>query len=140
MAVLAGTINTRFVAAINAAGGRAVGLTARRGRAGGQTGEAASRDNGESWWISGCVGEPLPPATRAADQRVDSADRLRAGHRLHRRSRDGQLFNVNADTLAGSLAARLGARGWSSPGGTAGVLDAEGATMSRLDGDGIDEL
>ena len=28
---------------------------------------------------------------------------------------DGRLFSVNADTFAGRLAARLGARSWSSP-------------------------
>ena len=41
---------------------------------------------------------------------------------------DGKLFNVNADTLAGSLAARLEAKRLVIAGTTAGVLDEAGAT------------
>ena len=37
--------------------------------------------------------------------------------------RDGRLFNVNADTFAGHLAARLGARRLVIAGTTPGVLD-----------------
>ena len=44
---------------------------------------------------------------------------------------DGQLFNVNADTFAGHLAARLGARRLVIAGTTPGVLDAAGATLPR---------
>ena len=47
--------------------------------------------------------------------------------------RDGQLLNVNADTMAGHLAARLGARRLVIAGSTAGVLDEHGATMPLLD-------
>ncbi len=55
----------------------------------------------------------------------------------------GGLFNVNADTLAGNLAARLKARRLVVAGATAGVLDASGATVPMVergrgprDGDG----
>ena len=44
----------------------------------------------------------------------------------------GQLLNVNADTLASHLAARLKARRLVIAGGTAGVLDADGRTIARL--------
>ena len=44
-------------------------------------------------------------------------------------SKAGALFNVNADTLAGNLAARLKARRLVVAGSTAGVLDAAGATV-----------
>jgi acetylglutamate kinase len=47
--------------------------------------------------------------------------------------RDGALYNVNADTLAGHLAARLGVRRLVIAGATAGVLDAQGATLAALD-------
>jgi acetylglutamate kinase len=47
-------------------------------------------------------------------------------------TRDGQLMNVNADTLASHLAAALGAARLVIAGGTPGVLDAQGATISRL--------
>ena len=51
-------------------------------------------------------------------------------------SRDGQLFNVNADTLAGNLAARLEAARLVIAGATAGVLGAKGKTVASLDNDG----
>ena len=47
-------------------------------------------------------------------------------------TRDGQLLNVNADTLASHLAAALGARRLVIAGGTSGVLDAQGRTIERL--------
>ena len=47
--------------------------------------------------------------------------------------RDGALFNVNADTLAGHLAARLGAWRLVIAGTTAGVLNGRGATEPALD-------
>ena len=55
-------------------------------------------------------------------------------------SRDGRLFNVNADTLAASLAARLGARRLVIAGGTAGALDHQGKTIPTLDTTDIDRL
>jgi acetylglutamate kinase len=54
--------------------------------------------------------------------------------------RDGQLFNVNADTLAGHLAARLGAERLAIAGTTAGVLEADGTTASLIDDAGIERL
>jgi acetylglutamate kinase len=47
--------------------------------------------------------------------------------------RTGQLFNVNADTLAGHLAGRLGAWRLVIAGTTPGVLGADGATVPVLD-------
>ena len=44
----------------------------------------------------------------------------------------GALLNVNADTLAGHLAAALGASRLIVAGATAGVLDADGATIANL--------
>ena len=54
--------------------------------------------------------------------------------------RDGRLFNVNADTFAGHLAARLGARRLVIAGTTPGVLDADGATLPVLGADAIARL
>ena len=48
-------------------------------------------------------------------------------------SRKGELFNVNADTLAGNLAARLQATRLVIAGGTPGVLDEQGQTIPSLD-------
>ena len=47
-------------------------------------------------------------------------------------TREGQLMNVNADTLAAHLAAALGARRLVIAGGTSGVLDEQGGTIVRL--------
>jgi acetylglutamate kinase len=46
---------------------------------------------------------------------------------------DGQLLNVNADTLAGHLAARLDARRLVIAGTTAGVLGVNNETLPRLE-------
>lgn len=131
--VLAGTINTRLVAAIAAAGGQAVGLT------GADTGVATV--------------EPAPPLHSVAGEVVslglvgrpvnDGVPHL-LHHLLEGRyvpvvacigsDRQGALYNVNADTLAGALAARLWAARLVIAGATAGVLDAAGATIAELDG------
>jgi acetylglutamate kinase len=52
-------------------------------------------------------------------------------------SRDGRLFNVNADTLAASLAARLKSPRLVIAGATAGVLDGSGGTVADLSFEGI---
>ena len=53
---------------------------------------------------------------------------------------DGRLLNVNADTFAGHLAARLGARRLVIAGTTPGVLDAAGTTLPVLDAEAIARL
>jgi acetylglutamate kinase len=132
VAVLAGTVNTRLVAALNAAGVPAVGLTGADGRCG--------------------VSDAAPPH-RAVDGRV--VDLGRVGVPSQRSETavlttltgggfvpvvasigvdpSGGLLNVNADALAGHLAGRLGARRLVIAGTTAGVLDASGATVETLD-------
>ncbi len=84
VSVLAGTINTKFVAAINAAGGKAVGLTgADAGRGAGREGRAAQGDQRRNG---------RPRNGRNADQSaVARGDRgavqggLRAGDRVRER-------------------------------------------------------
>lgn len=136
VAVLAGTVNTKFVAAINAAGGRAVGLTGADAtvapvkRAGLHT-----STSGELVDL-GLVGQPT-----SSTRPELVADLCRAGYVPVVASigarKDGQLFNVNADTLAGHLSARIKAARLVVAGATAGVLDAQGATVSTLDGKAI---
>lgn len=132
VSVLAGAVNTRFVAALNAAGVDAVGLTGADAKCG--------------------LSDPAPAHT-AVDGRVVDLERVgipcadtdpRLLHTLTRDGfvpvvacigigRDGQLLNVNADTLAGHFAARLGARRLVIAGTTPGVLDANGATLPSLE-------
>jgi acetylglutamate kinase len=50
------------------------------------------------------------------------------------------LLNVNADTLAGHLAAAVGARRLIVAGATKGVLDGEGQTIAHLTPDEIDRM
>jgi acetylglutamate kinase len=139
VAVLAGTVNTRFVGAINAAGGRAVGLTgADAGVTAVKPAKPHRATNGELVDL-GRVGEPVAgngaPLIEALCKHGFTPVMASIGA-----ARNGRLFNVNADTLAGSLAARLKASRLVIAGGTAGVLDPSGETYDVLDEQAVDEL
>ncbi|HEX6973877.1 MAG TPA: acetylglutamate kinase [Vicinamibacterales bacterium] len=138
VAVLAGRNNTALVAAIGAAGGRAVGLTGADGTIG--------------------LAEKAPPFATVAGERVDLGlvgqpvesdpglllDLLRLGYVPVIASigvdGTGALLNVNADTLAGHMAAIVGADRLVIAGGTPGVLDAEGRTIDVLTEREIDAM
>ena len=139
VAVLAGSINTRLVAAINAAGALAVGLTgADAGVAPVKPAKPHHATNGELVDL-GLVGEPMsvgaPKLINTLCKRGYVPVMACIGA-----SRDGQLFNVNADTLAGNLAARLKAARLVIAGATPGVLGAKGETIASLDDKAIDAL
>lgn len=131
VSVLAGAVNTRFVAAINAAGGRAVGLT------GADAGVAPVKKAPPHHATSGAVvdlglvGEPARAAAPALVTMLVARGFVPVIACIGA-AKNGQLFNVNADTLAGSLAARLGATRLVVAGGTPGVLDEEGLTIPAL--------
>ena len=137
--VLAGRVNTRLVAAVGAAGASAVGLTGADGGLARVRRERRYRAADGTQVDLGFVGRPVgtgPPALLV--------DLLAAGHVPVVASlgagAGGRIFNVNADTLAGFLAARLGARRLIVAGGTAGVLDADGRTIPTVNDRGIDAL
>ena len=137
--VLAGRVNTRLVAALVAAGASAVGLTGADGGLAPVRRERRYRAADGTDVDLGFVGRPF-----GAGRPALLVDLLAAGHvpvvaSLSAAGR-GQVVNVNADTLAGALAARLGARRLVIAGGTAGVLDAGGRTIPRVDDAGIDAL
>jgi acetylglutamate kinase len=131
VAVLAGAINTRLVAALRRAGGRAVGLT------GADASVATMRRAAPMTSVSGetvdlgLVGSPVANGspdlltTLVGRQFVPVVACIGV-------TRDGQLLNVNADTLASHLAASLRASRLVIAGGTAGVLDDQGRTIARL--------
>jgi acetylglutamate kinase len=132
VAVLAGGINTRVVAAINAAGGRAVGLTGADAGVAMLKKAPAHRSTSGDLVDLGLVGEPLRngnPAllTALVNRRFVPVIACIGA------SRQGRLFNVNADTLAGNLAARLAVNRLVIAGGTPGVLDEQGKTIPALD-------
>jgi len=131
VAVLAGTINTRLVAAVREAGGSPVGLTgADAGVAVVAKAKPITSTAGDTVDL-GLVGTP----TAAGAPRL-LTDLLANGYvpvvACVGATKKGQLLNVNADTLASHLAAKLKARRLVIAGGTPGVLDAEGRTIERL--------
>jgi acetylglutamate kinase len=132
VAVLAGSVNTRLVAALNTAGVAAVGLTGADAGCARSTAAPPHRAVDGSMHDLGRVGIPAEDAdmrlvwTLVNEWFVPVIACLGLG-------RDGQLFNVNADTLAGHLAARLGAERLVIAGTTSGVLGVDGATLSGLD-------
>ena len=130
--VLAGTVNTRLVAALSAAGVRAVGLTGADAAIG--------------------LSDVAPPH-KAVDGRLVDLGRVgipsgKADTGLvtmlveHRAvpviatiglAADGGLLNVNADTFAGRIAERVAARRLVIAGTTPGVLDDRGTTIDVLE-------
>ena len=142
VSVLAGSINTRFVAAINAAGGKAIGLTgADAGVAPVKKAAPHKATSGETVDL-GMVGMPMPAPASKSPEVLEVI--CRAGYvpviACVSASKDGQLFNVNADTLAGYIAARLRAKRLVIAGATAGVLDKKNETIARLDQERIEKL
>jgi len=137
--VLAGRVNTRLVAALGASGASAVGLSGADGGLARVRRERRYRAANGTEVDLGFVGKPVGTAPPAL-----LSDLLAAGHVPVIASlgsgAGGQIFNVNADTLAGFLAARLGARRLLIAGGTAGVLDAASRTIPTVDDRGIDTL
>lgn len=131
VAVLAGAINTRLVAALRARGAKPVGLT------GADAGVVSIRRAGPLTTAAGrkvSLGLVGLPVSNGAPRLV--TDLLAEGYvpvvACVGASKDGQLLNVNADTLAAHLAVELSARRLVIAGGTHGVLDEFGRTIARL--------
>ena len=135
VSVLAGAVNTRFVAALNTAGVRAVGLTGADGGCG--RSEAAPPHAAVDGRIVdlGRVGIPVSSADVSVLATLTTAGFVPVVASIGLGA-DGRLFNVNADTFAGHVAARLGARRLVIAGTTPGVLDEAGATIPVVDVDG----
>jgi acetylglutamate kinase len=121
--VLAGTINKQLVAAINAAGGRAIGVC---GKDGNLLRARKLTRNGELGW----VGEP---------ERVDAS--VLGGFRDAQMipviapigiGAAGETYNINADTVAGAIAASVKAERFLLLTDVAGVLDAEKRLIPEL--------
>jgi acetylglutamate kinase len=130
--VLAGTINKQLVAAINAAGGCAVGLTGKDGGLIRARKVTRTRiEEGVRVEIDlGFVGEP---------ERVD--DRVLESFRQSDIipviapigvGAGGETYNINADTVAGAVAAAVGARRFLLLTDVRGVLDAEKHLITEL--------
>ena len=136
--VLAGRNNTALVAAIGALGGRAVGLTGADGFIGRSIRAGLFRTVAGEEVDLGSVGQPdsidvslLEDLTRLGYIPVIASIGVTS---------NGELLNVNADTLAGHLAAGLRAPRLTIAGGTVGVLDAEGRTIANLSAGDMDAM
>jgi acetylglutamate kinase len=132
--VLAGTINKQIVTAIQRAGGQAVGLSGKDGN----LIEAAKltrtrRDpesNIEQVLDLGFVGQPTRVHTRVlkpfeGTEIVPVIAPIGVGA-------DGQTYNINADTVAGAVAAALNARKLIMLTDVEGVLGRDGRLISQL--------
>lgn len=136
--VLAGRNNTALVAAIGAAGGRAIGLTGADGFVGrASKADAFTTVSGERVNL-GLVGQPDDPDVSLL------RDLGRLGYipvvASVGMTGAGELLNVNADVLAGHLAAALGARRLVVAGATKGVLGEDGRTIAHVTPDDIDRM
>lgn len=140
--VLAGSINKEIVSWISAAGGRAVGISGKdaglviaekiQGR------EADPLKGIERHVDLGFVGEPVSVDPRlieslCADGIIPVIAPVGIGL-------DGHTYNINADTMAGAIAARLGASRFFLLTDVAGVLDKQGELMTDLNPARIAEL
>ena len=136
--VLAGRVNTRLVATLGSIGVHAVGLTAADGDIASVRMAAPYAAADGATVDLGFVGQPTGGGSRLIEM-LCAAGFVPVVASIGA-SDDGQLLNVNADTLAGHLAASLGADRLLIAGGTAGVLDPDGATIPAVDDALMDQL
>jgi acetylglutamate kinase len=132
--VLSGSINKQLVSAINAAGGLAIGLS---GKDGGlitarklRRTRAESDSNIEKILDLGFVGEPRHINSRVLKV-LEQSDIIPViapiGAGTH-----GETFNINADTVAGAVAAAVGATRLLMLTDIAGVLDRDKQLMPEI--------
>jgi acetylglutamate kinase len=132
--VLAGSINKEIVMAINAAGGKAVGLSGKDGNM--VFAEKATRtmrdpaSNIEMAIDLGFVGEPKR-VNRAVIDMVLGAELIPVIAPVAPGD-DGHTYNVNADTFAGAIAGALGAARLLFLTDVPGVLDKNGKLIKEM--------
>ena len=136
-----GAINKDIVSWIADAGGRAVGLSGKD--AGLVIAEKVGRDADPQIGVErhvdlGFVGEPARVDRRVIDTLI-AADIIPVIAPIGIGT-DGHTYNINADTMAGAVAAALGAARLFLLTDVAGVLDKNGALLSDLDPQHIAEL
>ena len=140
--VLSGGINKEIVGWIGQAGGRAIGLSGKDGNL--VTANKLRRtkrdpdSNIENVIDLGFVGEPDVVDRSVIDTQVAAGlipviAPIAIGH-------DGATYNVNADTMAGAIAAALGAARLFLMTDVAGVLDKQGTLIPELDPTAIARL
>lgn len=135
--VLGGLINKQIVSLINRHGGRAVGLT---GKDGGlisarklelDQGDSEIRDLGQVGEVESI--DPTVVAMLDDDDFIPVIAPIGVG-------KDGLSYNINADLVAGELAAVLGAEKLLLLTNTPGVLDPDGNLLTGLGADETEDL
>ncbi|WP_373285017.1 acetylglutamate kinase [Novosphingobium marinum] len=132
--VLSGSINKELVGWLSGAGGKAIGISGKDG--GLVTARKLSRtsrdpdSNIEKVLDLGFVGEPHHVDTRiietiSASGMIPVIAPIAAGE-------DGATYNINADTMAGAIAAALGAARLFLLTDVSGVLDKQGTLLTDL--------
>ena len=140
--VLAGSINKEIVGWIGRAGGRAVGIS---GKDAGlvQAEKVGSRAPDPLQGIErnvdlGFVGEPVAVDRRIIDSL--SAEGIIPVIAPIGLGADGHTYNINADTMAGAIAAALGAARFFLLTDVAGVLDKQGQLVTDLNPAAVRQL
>ena len=128
-AVLSGLVNKRIVQAINAQGGRAVGLSGK---------DAGLMQCRRTDPALGLVGTPEAVDARVLDA-LAGADLIPVIAPIGT-GPDGETVNVNGDTAAGAIAAALKADRLLLLTDVEGVKDAGGAVLTELSPDRIQDL
>ena len=132
--VLSGAINKQLVGWVNQAGGKAIGLSGKDGkmvRAEKVERTAKDPDSAIERAIDlGFVGAPVEVDT-AVLKTASDAGMIPVVAPIASDG-EGHTYNINADTMAGALAAALGAARLFLLTDVAGVLDADGALLSDL--------
>jgi acetylglutamate kinase len=128
--VLSGSINKEIVAAISAAGGTAVGLSGKDGQLIMAQKLTRSRRGGEASPDLGYVGEPTEVNVNILT-RLEQAGMIPVIAPIGAGS-DGATFNINADTVAGIVAAAAKATRLLLLTDVTGVLDKAGNLIAEL--------
>ena len=140
--VLLGAINKQIVAAIHAAGGRALGISGKDAglvRARKVSRQTRTEDSAIEQIVDlGFVGEPAQIDAGVIELATSGGlipviAPIGAGD-------NGETFNINADTMAGAIAGAMGAARLLLLTDVAGVLDGEGNLVTELDEAKIEAL
>jgi len=137
--VLGGQVQQDIVMMINAAGGKAVGLTGKDGCLIQVTKTRLPDPEHPGQWLDiGYVGdiqrvEPAVVKALQDDQFIPVISSIGYGE-------DGLAYNINADVVAGKMAQVLGAEKLIMMTNTPGVLDKRGQLLTRLSAQTIDDL
>lgn len=130
--VLCGAINKSIVGALQMAGGHAVGLSGKDSNlmTARKLGEAKGDSNIEDNIDLGFVGEPAAIDTSVLDALIDGG--MTPVIAPVAPSKDGETYNINADTAAGAIASAMNATRLLMLTDVSGVLNKDGEHIQKL--------